>query len=121
MLNPQLPRIKQFSYGKQIGQIERLIATGPPSTLTTAQPSSASSSDGHRPPQLDLSTAPTPPLITEDTQSPQSSSQPSTSHSTVDEPIDEGTVGVPRKSSTPHVEVADDTTAPIATPKATAA
>ena len=120
ILRPQLHRLKQFSYGKQIGQIERLITSGPPSTLTTTQPSSASSSTGHRPPQLDMSTAPTPPLITEDTQSPQSSSQPSTSHSTVDEPITEGAMGGPRKSSTPHVEVADDVTAHIATPKGTA-
>lgn len=114
-------RLKQYSYVKQIGQIEKLIDHGPPPILTSPQ-----SNAGARPPQLDISSAPTPPLVNEDAQSPQSSSQPSTSNSTIGDPIGEHMADVPQKAPTTSLAVAEDLsdttstiTAPsVSTPKA---
>ena len=80
------------------------------------------------PPHLDLSTAPTPPLVSEDTQSPQSSSQPSTTSSTMDGPVagaggaaavHAGAVG--KAEHVVRIEVAEDDTLTVpaaTTPKA---
>ena len=77
MLRPQLEKLKNISYGKQIGQIEKLI-TGFRAGHT-AQGSPLSNEI------LNMSSVPTPPLTNEGEQSPRSSSHPSTSHSTTDE------------------------------------
>ena len=76
----QIPQAKRFSYGKQVGAIEKLVYSAPttfPHILTNVS----------LPSRLDTSAAPTPPLLTEDTQSPRTSSLPSTNTSTVDGPI----------------------------------
>ena len=76
------------------------------------------------PPHLDLSTAPTPPLVNEDTQSPQSSSQPSTTSSTIDGPVAGGAAmhaGVGKGEHVVRIEVAEDdtmTVPAVTTPKA---
>ena len=93
-----LQHVKRFSYGKQVGAIEKLIYGGPNQQSTHAQVNRSP------PSHLDTSAAPTPPLLTEDTQSPQSSSLPSTNTSTVDGPIGD------RKASTAApIEVAATT------------
>lgn len=79
-IKPQLQLVKRFSYGKQVGAIEKLVYTIPPSTPHHQHIPT-------QPAHMDTSAAPTPPLITEDAQSPQSSSVPSTNTSTVDGPI----------------------------------
>lgn len=81
-IKPQLASLKKFSYGKQIAAIEKLIFT---SNAQYSRPQTSSP-----PSQLDTSAAPTPPLLTGDAQSPQSSSLPSTNDSTVDAPVGEG-------------------------------
>ncbi len=72
--------MKRHQYSKQISAIEKAIleketrsGLQQPANLIT--------------PLLDSSAVPTPPLLTEDTQSPQTSSLPSTNTSTVDGPI----------------------------------
>jgi len=98
-VRPQLQLVKRFSYGKQVGAIEKLVYGHPGSNLHI-------SNGPHQPSHLDTSAAPTPPLITEDAQSPQSSSVPSTNTSTVDGPI-----GDRKAEVTAAVEVA--TTNPV--------
>ncbi|KAI9878036.1 MAG: mRNA binding protein puf3 [Pleopsidium flavum] len=80
-IKPQLASLKKFSYGKQITAIEKLLYT----STSHFDPSQATSP----PSQLDTSAAPTPPLLTGDAQSPQSSSLPSTNTSTIDGPVEE--------------------------------
>ena len=80
-IKPQLASLKKFSYGKQITAIEKLIYTCN-APFDPPQPTSP-------PSHLDTSAAPTPPLITGDAQSPQSSSVPSTNNSTVDGPFEQ--------------------------------
>jgi len=79
-IKPQLQLVKRFSYGKQVGAIEKLVYTMPPGA---SHPQNIPTQPAH----MDTSAAPTPPLVTEDAQSPQSSSVPSTNTSTVDGPI----------------------------------
>ena len=78
LIKAQLALLKRFSYGKQIAAIEKLIYTGPyPQQM---------SHTGLLPPAIDTSAAPTPPLLTDAAQSPQSSSLPSTHASSIDAP-----------------------------------
>lgn len=77
MLRPQLEKLKNISYGKQIGQIEKLITGFRSGDTAQASPLSKEI--------LSMSSVPTPPLTNEDGQSPRSSSHPSTSHSTMGE------------------------------------
>ena len=93
-VKPQLQLVKRFSYGKQVGAIEKLVYGHPGSNLHVQN-------GPHPPSHLDASAAPTPPLVTEDAQSPQSSSVPSTNTSTVDGPI-----GDRKEDATAPVEVA---------------
>jgi len=81
VIKPQLASLKKFAYGKQITAIEKLIYTCNPQ-LDSSQPISP-------PSHLDMSAAPTPPLLTGDAQSPQSGSLPSINDSTVDGPIEQ--------------------------------
>lgn len=74
-IKPQLALLKRFSYGKQIAAIEKVIYNNP----TPVQHNHNVS-----PP---TSVAPTPPPLTSDAHSPQSSSLPSTNNSTVDGPV----------------------------------
>ncbi|MCJ1420366.1 mRNA binding protein puf3 [Xylographa parallela] len=93
-VRPQLQLVKRFSYGKQVGAIEKLVYGHPGSNLHIQN-------GPHPPSHLDASAAPTPPLVSEDAQSPQSSSVPSTNTSTVDGPI-----GDRKEAVTAPVEVA---------------
>ena len=81
LIKAQLALLKRFSYGKQIAAIEKLIYTTPfpPQQLTHT---------GLLPPTVDTSAAPTPPLLTDAAQSPQSSSVPSTQASSIGGPDD---------------------------------
>ncbi|MCJ1307573.1 mRNA binding protein puf3 [Agyrium rufum] len=106
-----LPAVKRISYGKQVGTIEKIVlqilgpdcpnASNSSPTRSARTPSSSSAAaeqiDEHsttatQPPRLDTSTAitapppaSTPPLVSaDDSQSPQSSSMPSTRSSTLD-------------------------------------
>ncbi|KAI4223351.1 MAG: hypothetical protein L6R40_008512 [Gallowayella cf. fulva] len=96
-LEPQMAILKRYAYGKQVQAIEGLLYTiiPPPSQPQPRLNSLA-------PPPIDTSTSavPTPPLLTGDGQSPQSSSVPSTNASSV------GGAANSRKSSTSNaVEV----------------
>lgn len=79
LIKAQLALLKRFSYGKQIAAIEKLIYTTPFSPQQMSHTSLL-------PPAIDSSAAPTPPLLTNTAQSPQSSSPPSTHASYVDGP-----------------------------------
>ena len=83
LIKPQLQLVKRCSYGKQVGVIEKLVYVIPPTNLHVPNNQPLSSN-------VDSSAAPTPPLLSEDAQSPQSSSVPSTNTSTVDGPIGDG-------------------------------
>ncbi|TVY83494.1 Pumilio-like protein [Lachnellula suecica] len=77
-MKPQLIQLKKYNYGKQIAAIEKMIFTG---TGPQAQASFV-------PPTMPIeinSSAPTP-ILTNGQNSPQSSSLPSTSVSTIDDP-----------------------------------
>ena len=116
-LDPQLVRVKTLPFNKHISQIQKEIEKRLGSSpVMSVQPALGS----RQPPPIDISAAPTPPLLSEDTQSPQSSSQPSTTNSTVDGPI-----GERKEKESPglRVEGDDDTiiAATSATPKATEA
>jgi mRNA-binding protein PUF3 len=76
LIKPQLAFLKRFSYGKQIAAIEKVVYTNP-LTHPQLQPNAS------LPAPIDTSAAPTPPLLTGDAQSPQSSSLPSTNASSV--------------------------------------
>ena len=78
-IKAQLQQAKRFSYGKQVGAIEKLVNTTPSASFPHA-------THNQPPSQLDTSAVATPPLLTEDPQSPQTSSLPSTNTSTVDGP-----------------------------------
>jgi mRNA-binding protein PUF3 len=71
-IKPQLQQLKKFTYGKQITAIEKLIYNNSAAPSQTASP----------PPGSALAT---PPLLTMDTHSPESSAPPSTNPSTVGE------------------------------------
>ncbi|MCJ1353527.1 MAG: mRNA binding protein puf3 [Icmadophila ericetorum] len=86
-IKAQLQQAKRFSYGKQVGAIEKLVNTA-------STPSLPHVHHNQSPSQLDTSAVHTPPLLTEDTHSPQTSSLPSTNTSTVDGPTSD------RKTST---------------------
>ena len=90
----QLNLLKRFTYGKQITAIEKIVYTGPGMMLHQSRANSSP------PPPIDISAAPTPPLLTTDAQSPQSSSHPSTNASTAD-----GPVGTRKASNSAPVEV----------------
>ena len=96
-LRPQLAILKRFSYGKQVQAIETLLYSNVPAPHQPQQ-----RLNGLAPPPIDTSASalPTPPLLTGDGQSPQSSSVPSTDASSV------GATANSRKSSTSNaVEV----------------
>ncbi|KAL8767696.1 MAG: hypothetical protein Q9209_005876 [Squamulea sp. 1 TL-2023] len=97
-LKPQLAILKRFAYGKQVQAIEALLyaALPPPSQHQQQRLNSLA------PPPIDTSTAavPTPPLLTADGQSPQSSSVPSTNASSV-----EGAANSRKSSMSNTVEV----------------
>jgi len=86
-MKPQLVQLKKFNYGKQIAAIEKLIFVGPQSYMT---PSSVIPPLSQTLPIEINSNAPTP-MLTDGQNSPQSSSLPSTSVSTIDDPT-EGTI-----------------------------
>ena len=92
-MKPQLISLKKYNYGKQIAAIEKLIFTGPHPYTT---PTSALVPSAPSVPIEIASNAPTP-LLTNGQNSPQSSSLPSTSVSTIDEPAD--STSVSRKTS----------------------
>jgi len=70
-IKPQLQALKKFTYGKQINAIEKLIYnSSTPSQTASPPPGSAIA---------------TPPLLTMDVQSPESSAAPSTDTSTTGE------------------------------------
>ena len=81
LIKAQLALLKRFSYGKQIAAIEKLIYT---SSYLPQQISHT----GLLPPAIDTSAAPTPPLLTDAAQSPQSSSLPSTHAGSIDGPME---------------------------------
>jgi mRNA-binding protein PUF3 len=83
-MKPYLLQLKKFNFGKQIAAIEKLIFTGPQPYIT---PSSVMSTTSHTLPIEITSNAPTP-MLTNGQNSPQSSSLPSTSVSTIDDPSD---------------------------------
>ncbi|KAL8688970.1 MAG: hypothetical protein Q9224_004756, partial [Gallowayella concinna] len=96
-LEPQMAILKRFAYGKQVQAIEQLLYT-----MMPPAPQPHPRLDSLAPPPIDTSTSavPTPPLLTGDGQSPQSSSIPSTNASSV------GGAADSRKSSTSNaVEV----------------
>ena len=76
----QVALLKRFSYGKQVHSVEKLLYGGhiPPHLLNS----------GLLPPEIDTSAAPTPPLVPGDSQSPQSSSHPSTHANSIDAATD---------------------------------
>ncbi|KAL6719701.1 mRNA binding protein puf3 [Lecanora helva] len=77
LLRAQLALIKRYSYGKQVAAIEKLIYIAP-------YPPHQMNDTAILPPAIDTSAAPTPPLLTNAGQSPQSSSLPSTHASSYD-------------------------------------
>ncbi|KAL8728588.1 MAG: hypothetical protein Q9166_005321 [cf. Caloplaca sp. 2 TL-2023] len=79
-LKPQLAILKRFAYGKQVQAIESLLYTTVP---PPSQPQQHLNSLAPPPIDTSASAAPTPPLLTGDGQSPQSSSFPSTKASSV--------------------------------------
>ncbi|KAI4179013.1 MAG: hypothetical protein LQ346_007293 [Caloplaca aetnensis] len=96
MVKPQLVILKRFNYGKQVQAIEQLLYN----ILPPPQPQSRHTNLLPPPIDTSASAAPTPPLLTGDGQSPQSSSIPSTNASSIRGPADS------RKSSTSNtVEV----------------
>ncbi|KAI4107815.1 MAG: hypothetical protein LQ339_002425 [Xanthoria mediterranea] len=98
-LKPQLAILKRFSYGKQVQAIEALLYTAVP---PPPPPQAQQRLNSFAPPPIDTSASavPTPPLLTGDGQSPQSSSVPSTNASSI------GAAADSRKSSTSNaVEV----------------
>ena len=81
----QIQLAKRFSYGKQLGVIEKII-----SELLERHRHELEPGEDTSPTHLDTSAgAPTntPPLLSEDAQSPQTSSLPSTRSSTIEGPI----------------------------------
>lgn len=85
-LKPQFLQLKKYNYGKQVLAIEKLISPGPvPSDMT---PPSVTPSSRTMPIEIN-STAPTP-MLTNGQNSPQSSSLPSTTVSTVEDSADVG-------------------------------
>jgi len=87
-MKPQLLQLKKYNFGKQIAAIEKLIFTGPQPPSYNMTPSSVTPNTQTLPIEIN-SSAPTPSL-TNGQNSPQSSSLPSTSVSTIDEPVDIG-------------------------------
>lgn len=88
-MKPQLISLKKYNYGKQIAAIEKLIFTGPQSYIT---PSSVMTPTTQTMPIEINSSAPTP-MLTNGQNSPQSSSLPSTSVSTIDDPTESTSSG----------------------------
>lgn len=84
-MKPQLISLKKYNYGKQIAAIEKLIFTGPQQAYIT--PSSVMTPASQTTPIEIGSSTPTP-MLTNGQNSPQSSSLPSTSVSTIDDPSD---------------------------------
>ncbi|KAL9602862.1 MAG: hypothetical protein Q9219_001557 [cf. Caloplaca sp. 3 TL-2023] len=102
ILKPQLAILKRYTYGKQVQAIEQLLYTTVAAPHPQQQQQQQQRPTNLVPPPIDTSAsvAPTPPLLTGDGQSPQSSSVPSTNASSVVGP------GNSRKSSTSNtVEV----------------
>ncbi|KAI4167429.1 MAG: hypothetical protein LQ343_007224 [Gyalolechia ehrenbergii] len=96
IVKPQLAILKRFAYGKQVQAIEQLLYT----IFAPHQPQQRPNNIVPPPIDTSASAAPTPPLLTGDGQSPQSSSVPSTNASSIGGPADS------RKSSTSNtVEV----------------
>jgi mRNA-binding protein PUF3 len=81
LVKPQLGLLKRFSYGKQIAAIEKMVYH--PATTPLLMPHNISALT-----PINTSAAPTPPLLTGDGQSPQSSSLPSTNASSVNGAVD---------------------------------
>ena len=75
----QVAYLKRQAYGKQIQSVEKLLYSG-----QAGQMHGFPTSLGPGPPMIDTSVAPTPPLVSGDTQSSQSSSHPSTHANSVD-------------------------------------
>ena len=92
-MKPQLVSLKKYNYGKQIAAIEKLIFTGP--HPYTTPPSVLAPSAASVPIEIS-SNAPTP-MLTNGQNSPQSSSLPSTSVSTIEESGD--SISASRKTS----------------------
>lgn len=88
-MKPQLIQLKKYNYGKQIAAIEKLIFTGPQQPYINP---SSMANPAHAMPIEINSSAPTP-MLTNGQNSPQSSSLPSTSVSTIDDPTDSTSSG----------------------------
>jgi mRNA-binding protein PUF3 len=86
-MKPQLISLKKYNYGKQIAAIEKLIFTGPNTYIT---PSSVMAP--HTMP-IEINSSAATPLLTDGQNSPQSSSLPSTSVSTIDDPTESTSSG----------------------------
>ncbi|TVY29008.1 Pumilio-like protein [Lachnellula hyalina] len=102
-MKPQLVQLKKYNYGKQIAAIEKLIYTGPPPFIN---PSSLVRPNHTMPMEIN-SSAPTP-MLTNGQNSPQSSSLPSTSVSTIDDPTDSNsgkTIGEIAEKTCPEVVI----------------
>ncbi|KAI4287016.1 MAG: hypothetical protein L6R35_003726 [Caloplaca aegaea] len=96
VVKPQVVILKRFNYSKQVQAIEQLLYN----IIPPAQPLPRSTNPVPPPIDTSASAAPTPPLLTGDGQSPQSSSIPSTNASCIGGPAGS------RKSSTSNtVEV----------------
>jgi mRNA-binding protein PUF3 len=88
-MKPQLISLKKYNYGKQIAAIEKLIFTGPQAYMA---PSSVMAPSTQTMSIEINSSAPTP-MLTDGQNSPQSSSLPSTSVSTIDDPTESASSG----------------------------
>jgi hypothetical protein len=97
-----LERVRQYSYGKHIGQIEKVVAEKTEELNALARQQASSGTP----------VAATPPPLVRDDHSPQSTSQPSTTNnSTVDGPVANSDPSTRKKSvdlETAHQEVPVD-------------
>lgn len=87
-MKPQLVQLKKYNYGKQIAAIEKLIYISPDPCINPSE----LVGPNHTMPMEINSSAPTP-MLTNGQNSPQSSSLPSTSVSTIDDPTDSNSSG----------------------------
>jgi mRNA-binding protein PUF3 len=83
-IKQQLVFLKKYNYGKQIAAIEKLIFTGPQPYAT---PSSMTAPTAQTMP-IEINSSAATPMLTNGQNSPQSSSLPSTSVSTIDDPTE---------------------------------
>jgi hypothetical protein len=117
ILQPCLTRARQISYGKQIGQIDKLV-----DSLSATKKMHVAAKNTSLPAPSEKSMTPTPPPLTEDTNSPPSSSEPSTNASTADGPAstpkaEETQAKSDTATTTVEVKNETDNSATVTTPK----